>query len=111
METPGALPQGLSDDAFVMLDPAVEILKTEVDECSLLCQIDLEVGMVVPPGEGLLDFVRSLMGKPARVGALHEEYDDRELIDEILSSLLAHGFAHVTSHEGPLGHGHFDGPW
>jgi ubiquinone/menaquinone biosynthesis C-methylase UbiE len=100
MEVPDVPLQSLSDDALVMLDPAVEILKTE-DEFSLLCQTDLEVGMVVPPGEGLLDFVRSLMGKPARVGALREEYDDRKLIDEMLSSLLAHGFARVMPHEGP----------
>lgn len=102
METPGCPPQGLSDDTFVMLDPAVEILNTEVDGCSFLCHTNLGVGMVVPPGEGLLDFVRSLTGKPARIGALREEYDDRKLIDEILSSLLARGFADVTSSDGPL---------
>jgi SAM-dependent methyltransferase len=102
MEMPGCPPQGLSDDTFVMLDPAVEILNTEVDGCFFLCQTDLGVGMVVPPGEGLLDFVRSLTGKPARIGVLREEYDDRKLIHEILSSLLARGFAHVTPPEGPL---------
>jgi ubiquinone/menaquinone biosynthesis C-methylase UbiE len=101
METPDTRLQSLPDDALVMLDPAVEILEAEVDECSLLCHTALEIGMVVPPGEGLLDFVRSLMGKPARVGTLREEYDDRNLIDEMLSSLLARGFASVTSHEGP----------
>jgi SAM-dependent methyltransferase len=90
-----------SDDSFVMLDPSVEILNAKIDECSLLCQTDLGVGMVVPPGEGLLDFVRSLAGKPVRIGALREEYDDRRLIDEMLSSLLARGFARVTLHEGP----------
>ena len=101
MDTQSAPPQGLSDDAFVMLDPAVEVLEIEVTECSLLCQMDLEVGMAVPPGEGLLDFVRSLMGEPARVGALREDYDNRRLIDEMLSSLLTHGFTHVTSRETP----------
>ena len=100
MEAPYAPVQPLPDDALVMLDPAVEILETKVDEFSLLCQSDLALGMAVPPGEGLLDFVRSLMGQPIRVGALREEYDDRKLIDEMLASLLARGFAHVAS-QGP----------
>lgn len=102
METTGCPPQRLSDDTFVMLDPAVEILGTEVDGCSLLCQTDLGVGMVVPPGEGLLDFVRSLTGKLVRIGVLREEYDDRKLIDEMLGSLISHGFAHLTPPESPL---------
>lgn len=101
MDAPGAPPQDLSDDAFVMLDPAVEILNVEAAAASLLCQTDLEVGMVVPAGEGLLDFVRSLMGTPVHVGALRDEYDDRKLIDGMLSSLLARGIAHVTSGEAP----------
>lgn len=91
---------GLADDAFVMLDPAVEILPAE-SGVSLLCQTALEVGMVMPPGEGILEFVRSLMAAPARVGTLREEYDDRDLIDGMLSSLLGYGFAHVTSREAP----------
>jgi SAM-dependent methyltransferase len=91
-----------SDDSFVMLDPSVEILNATIDECALLCQTDLGVGMVVPPREGLLDFVRSIADKPVRIGVLREEYDDRRLIDEMLSSLLARGFASVTPHEGPL---------
>jgi SAM-dependent methyltransferase len=82
---------------MVMLDPAVEILQTQVDEFSLLCHTGLEVGMAVPPGEGLLDFVRSLMGKPAQLAMLRAEYDDRDLIDEMLSSLLARGYAHLAS--------------
>jgi ubiquinone/menaquinone biosynthesis C-methylase UbiE len=101
MQAPTAPPQSLPDDAVVELDPAVEILDTEVDEFSLLCQTDLAVGMAVPPGEGLLDFVRSLMGKPVRLGALRAEYDDRALVDEMLSSLLAHGFAHIAPPDGP----------
>ena len=68
---------------------------------SLLCQGDLGAGMVVPPGEGLLDFVRSLMGRPIAVGALRADYDDRALIDEMLSSLLGRGFAHLTAREAP----------
>jgi SAM-dependent methyltransferase len=67
----------------------------------LLCQTDLEVGMVVPPGEGMLDFVRSLMGTPVGVGALRDEYDDRGLIDGMLASLLSRGVAHLTAGEPP----------
>lgn len=92
---------GLADDAFVMLDPAVEILPVESAEFSLLCQTALEVGMVAPPGEGILGFVRSLQAAPVQIGALRDEYDDRGLVDGLLSSLLGHGFAHVTSPEAP----------
>ncbi len=95
------LPPSLADDAFIMLDPAVEILGVEVAGGSLLCQADLGVGMVVPPGDGLLDFVRSLMGRPIAIGTLRADYDDRDLIDEMLSSLLGRGFAHLTAREPP----------
>lgn len=91
----------LGDDAFVMLDPAVEILPVESAAFSLLCHTALEVGMVVPPGEGILDFVRSLMATPVQVGALRDEYEDPGLINGMLSSLLARGFAHATSREAP----------
>jgi ubiquinone/menaquinone biosynthesis C-methylase UbiE len=97
---PQGLSQGLSDDAFVMLDPAVEIF-VESATFSVLCQTDLEVAMVVPPGEGILELVRSLMGNPVGVGALRDDYDDRALIDGMLASLLAHGLAHVTTQETP----------
>jgi ubiquinone/menaquinone biosynthesis C-methylase UbiE len=86
----------LPDDALVVLDPAVEILGEEVDEHVLLCHTALEVGMAVPPGEGLLDVVKSLMGEPVRVGDLRAEYDDADLLDEILASLACRGFARVT---------------
>jgi SAM-dependent methyltransferase len=95
-------PQRLPDDASVVLNPAVEILNVEVNEDSFLCHTELNVGMVVPAGEGLLDFVRSLEGTPARVRALREEYDDQDLIEEMLSSLLGRGFAHVVSERGPV---------
>jgi SAM-dependent methyltransferase len=92
---------GLADHAFVMLDPAVEILHVESAAFSLLCHTALEVGMVAPRGEGILDFVRSLRAAPVQVGSLRDEYDDRGLVDGLLSSLLAHGFAHVTSRDAP----------
>jgi SAM-dependent methyltransferase len=84
------------DDALVVLDPAVEILDDTVDDHALLCHTALEVGMAVPPGEGLLDVVRSLMGEPVRVGDLRAEYDDTDIFDEIFTSLVHRGFAHVT---------------
>jgi ubiquinone/menaquinone biosynthesis C-methylase UbiE len=93
--------QRFSDDAFVQLDFAVEFLDEEVDGHVLLCHTGLETGMAVPPGEGLLDVVKSLMEKPARVGDLRAEYDDTDLLDEILTSLASRGFAHVTP-EGEL---------
>src|SRR4029079_19023325 len=78
-----------------------ELVRGGAADFSLLCQTGLEMGMVVPPGEGILDFVKSLMGSPVGVGALRGEYDDRQLIDGMLSSLLAWGFAHVTAREMP----------
>src|SRR5690242_510164 len=86
----------LPDDALVMLDPAVEILGEEVDEHVLLCHSALEIGMAVPQGEGLLDVVKSLMGEPVRVGDLRAEYDDADLLEEIVMSLACRGFARVT---------------
>lgn len=85
-----------SDNAIVVLDAAVELLGVEVDEHVLLCHTALEIGMAVPPGDGLVDVVKSLMGKPVRIGDLRAEYDDTDLLDEILTSLAVRGFARVT---------------
>ena len=65
MDTPDAAFRTLPDDALVMLDPAVEILDTEVDEFTLLCQTDLETGIAVPPGEGSAR-LRKIAGGQAR---------------------------------------------
>ena len=59
-----ALPGRLPDESFVMLDPAVEVLEAEIAEHRLLSHGYFEVGMVVPPGEGLLDFVSALTRQP-----------------------------------------------
>lgn len=91
----------LPNDAFVMLDPAVEVLEVEIGEYRLLCHNHFEVGMAVPPGEGLLAFVTALMGKPVSVGALREEFDDQQILDKMLASLFLHGFIHVTSQAVP----------
>lgn len=91
----------LSNDAFVMLDPAVEMLGVEIAEHRLLCHGHFEVGMAVPPGEGLWDFVTALAGKPISVGVLREGFDDRHLIDTMLAALWQHGFLHLTSQAAP----------
>ena len=78
-----------------MLDPAVEILAEEVDEHVLLCHTGLEPHGCTA-GEGLVNVVESLIGKPVRVGDLRAEYDDTDLLDEILTSLAFRGFARVT---------------
>lgn len=91
----------LPDDAFVMLDPAVELLEVEIDEHRFLCHTHFEVGMAVPPGEGLLAFVTALTGRPIGVGTLREEFDDQQLLDKMLASLRLHGFIHVTSQGMP----------
>ncbi|MEA2835512.1 MAG: hypothetical protein QOD89_62 [Bradyrhizobium sp.] len=91
----------LPNDAFVMLDPAIEMLEDETDGYRLLCHSHFEAGMVVPSGEGLLAFVTELMGKPISVGTLRKKFDDQQLIDKILDSLCLHGFTHVTSQATP----------
>lgn len=91
----------LSTEAFVMLDPAVEMLGVEVGEHRLLCHGELEVGMAVPPGEGLIGFVTALADKPIRVGVLRKGFDDGHLIDTMLAALRQHGFLHVTSQAAP----------
>lgn len=96
----GAVAPVRRNDASIALDPAVEILDAVVDDCALLCHTELNVGMVVPPGEGLIDFVRSLMGEPVSVETLREEYDDDDLIDEMLTALVGRGFARVTPEDG-----------
>jgi ubiquinone/menaquinone biosynthesis C-methylase UbiE len=91
----------LPNHAFVMLDPAVETLEAESAEYRLLCHGHFEVAMAVPPGEGLLEFVTALTGKPVRVGTLREEFDDQQLVDKMLASLRVHGFVHLTSEATP----------
>ena len=83
--------RSLSDDAFVMLDPSVEILDAEVHGRGLLSHDHFGFEMAVPPGEGLIDFL----------GALRRGFDDGRLIDQTLSSLRRYGFAHETSQNAP----------
>jgi SAM-dependent methyltransferase len=90
-----------SDDAHVVLDPAVEILEDQIAGYRLLCHTGIAVGMAVPPGDGLLAFVSSLMGQPVRVGACRAQFDNAKLIDQMLASLCQHGFAHLTSNAAP----------
>ncbi len=91
----------LPNDAFVMLDPAVEVLEPEIAEHRLLGHGYFEVGMVVPPGEGLLAFVTALGQQPVNLGTLRAQFDDQQIIDKMLASLRQHGFMHVTSPTKP----------
>lgn len=91
----------LSKDAFVMLDPAVEMLDVEIAEHRLLCHGHAEIGMAVPPGEGLSDFIVALAEKPVSVGELRKRFDDQYLMDTMLAALYKHGFLHVTSQTAP----------
>jgi SAM-dependent methyltransferase len=96
-----SLPVGLTNDAFVMLDPAVEVLEVEIAEHRLLLHGYFEAGMVVPPGEGLLAFVTALMEQPVNLGTLRSQFDDQQIIEKMLASLCEHGFMHVTSPAKP----------
>ncbi|GAB6852779.1 methyltransferase domain-containing protein [Paraburkholderia kururiensis] len=94
-------PDALRDEQFVMLDPAVEVLDDEIAEHRFLCHGHFEVGMAVPPGEGLTDFIAELAHEPVRVGALRDGFDNRHLVDTMLASLQEHGFVHVTAPLAP----------
>lgn len=89
------------DDAFVMLDPTVEILETEIDEYRFLCHTHFEVSMAVPPGDGLIAFATALMEGPIKVEDLRAEFDDQELLNKMLASLCLRGFMFVTSEAKP----------
>lgn len=84
----------LAADSFVLLDPSVEVHRVEA--VVYLLQTEIDVGMVSPSGAGILELVRSLAEAPVHVGTLRDEYDDPALVDGLLSSLLAHGFAHLA---------------
>jgi ubiquinone/menaquinone biosynthesis C-methylase UbiE len=76
----------------VVLDPAVELFDTGESGWALghnaLC-----TGLIVPPGEGLLDLLREL-AQPRAMSALADEYGDRDLVEAIVRRLLERGFAH-----------------
>ena len=95
----------LSAEAFVMLDPAVELLDVGMDglgDAQLLCHGYFATGMAVPPGEGLVDFLSGLVAAPVRVADLHAAFSDRQLVDRMLASLLGAGFLHLTGPSVPL---------
>lgn len=96
-----SLPDRLPDEVYVMLDPAVEVLEAEVAGHRLLGHGYFEVGMVVPPGDGLLEFVTALTQQPINLRALRAQFDDQQIIDKMLASLRRHGFMHVTSQAKP----------
>lgn len=91
---------GIDRDAFVMLDPAVAILDVAVAGHGFLLHGQAEVGMTVPPGDGLLGFVAGLAGQPVQVSSLRSRFDDPRLVDTMLGTLLQHGFLHVTPPTG-----------
>lgn len=86
---------------FVMLDPAVELLAYDHEGSRLLCHHELEMGLSLPAGEGLVELVTSLMCDGAKAAALRAAFDDAELVDELLSSLRRHGFLLVASQPSP----------
>jgi SAM-dependent methyltransferase len=76
----------------VVLDPAVELFDTGSSGWAL-CHNALCTGLIVPPGEGLLELLREL-AQPRAMSALVEEYGDQDLVEAIVGGLLERGFAH-----------------
>jgi ubiquinone/menaquinone biosynthesis C-methylase UbiE len=91
----------LADDMFVSMDPAVEMLDGEFAEHRLLCHGHFGIGMAIPPGDGLADFIGALSGDPVCVGTLRRGFDDQRLVETMLCALRHHGFLHVTGPERP----------
>lgn len=87
----------LCDDAFVMLDSAVERLDVMVVGCRLLAHGNLRTGMALPPGDGLDKVIDDLGGRPVQLGPLIGTYSDPSLAAEMIESLHDAGFVHVTS--------------
>jgi SAM-dependent methyltransferase len=85
-----ALP-AMATDMFVMLDPAVELLAADRAGSRILCHHDLEMGMSLPPGEGLEDLVAALMEPGTTLGSLYDGFDDHALVEELLASLRRYG--------------------
>jgi ubiquinone/menaquinone biosynthesis C-methylase UbiE len=92
-------PAKTPDDAFVMLDPAVDILDAEIGQHRLLCHSLLEIGVAVP--SALSPCLSALNGRPIAVGALRAAFGHLGPLDKMLASLRHHGFLHVTL-EGKL---------
>lgn len=76
----------------VVLDPAVELFDTGQSGWAL-CHKALCTGLIIPPGEGLLELLREL-AQPRATRALVEEYGDQDLVEAIIGGLLERGFAH-----------------
>jgi ubiquinone/menaquinone biosynthesis C-methylase UbiE len=81
----------------VVLDPAVELFDTGQSGWAL-CHNALYTGLIVPPGEGLLDLLREL-AQPRATSALVDEYGDRDLVEAIVGGLLERGFAHPAGED------------
>lgn len=81
---------------WVLLDPSVELLAGEHSGSRILCHRELEMGLSVPPGEGLVEFITSLIGAGISEASLRDGFDDRALVEELLSSLRRHGFLLVA---------------
>jgi SAM-dependent methyltransferase len=93
--------EGIGARDFVMLDPAVELLEGDHSGCRLLCHHALEMGMSLPPGEGLVDLLACLTGGFTGLAALRRGFDDEALVDEFLASLHRNGFLLAGPDEAP----------
>ena len=96
------LPDGpLPDDVSVMLDPSVELLDDGLLGYRLLAHGHFNVGMAIPPGEGLLAVVAALQQRPIRIGELRARFDNQQIVSAILESLHRYGFLHAAVPSAP----------
>jgi ubiquinone/menaquinone biosynthesis C-methylase UbiE len=86
-----------SAQEIVQLDPAVELLLRPGGEGAVLCHHGLEMGMLIPEGEGLHELVGDLLGAGLPIAELLGAYDDEALVSELLSALHLNGFLLVSA--------------
>lgn len=100
---PAPLVQGglLPDHVPVMLDPSVELLDDELLGYRLLSHGHFNVGMAIPPGEGLLAVVAALRQRPIRIGELRARFDNQQIVSSILDALYKYGFLYAATPSVP----------
>lgn len=91
----------LPDDAFVMLDPAVEIFDSEITGDRFLFHDHFEFGIAVPPDDSAIASLVALAKEPVRVGTLRAGSRNRLLLDKMLTSLRSHGILYLVSRTTP----------
>lgn len=94
---PRGLFPGPTGGDLLLLDPAIELFPADAAGAHILCHTELEMGMSLPPGDGLVEFVTELMGRATTASALAARHEDAATADALITSLYDNGFLHVCA--------------